>query len=782
MKTKLYLSPFLLLRTVLAASTFLAQPARAAVTEAWEQRYNGSNNSHFYPNAAAMDGSGNVVVTGRCYSSSGGGADYYTAKYAATDGTLLWEQRYNGPANGNDSANAVAVDANGNVVVTGYSVVIGSGKDYYTAKYAATDGALLWEKRSNGPGHDLDESLPAVALDGSGNVIVAGSSYNGTNYDYYTAKYAAADGALLWEKRYNGPGVSFNFDEAVAVAVDGNGNVAVTGWSHNGTNYDYYTAKYAAADGALLWEQRYDGPANGNDSANAMAVDASGNVVVTGTSDNGTNYDSYTAKYAATDGALVWEKHSYDFAFWVAVDGGGNVAVTGDSNNGTNSDYHTAKYAAADGALLWEKRYNGPANSHDYATAVAVDGVGNVVVTGYSMGIGGSEDFYTVKYAAADGALLWEKRYNGAANGIDGAVSLALGPNGMVVVTGYSAGNTGLDFATIVYRENLPSVFLDKVPDGPRLRFPGVAGSSYQVLRAPAVTGPWSTNAMFIAVANGLIEYIDTNAPPGSAFYRTATAPCTSYAVPRYPDYYTAKHSAASGSLLWEKRFHSLGLGNYGYALAVDGSGNAVVTGYAQSGDAFDYYTAKYAAADGALLWEKRYNGPVASDDRALAVALDANGNVVVTGFSVGSSTNKDYYTAKYAAATGALLWEQRYNGPGAGDDFVGGSHSLALGPSGMVAIAGSSARAAGVNVAVDYATVIYREKLPTVSLDRVPTGKRLRFPGVAGHTYHVLRAPALTGPWRTNATLNAITNGLIEYLDTNAPPGSAFYRTATAP
>src|SRR5262249_29117727 len=140
--------------------------------------------------------------------------------------------------------------------------------------------------------------------DGSGNVVVTGHSWNGTNYDYYTAKYAAADGALLWEKRYNGP---LNNDEhARAVAVDGSGNVVVTGVSDVFFSHycdlprgDYYTAKYGAADGALLWEQRYNGLADDRDVARSVVVDGSGNVVVTGISNNGApNYDSdyYTAK------------------------------------------------------------------------------------------------------------------------------------------------------------------------------------------------------------------------------------------------------------------------------------------------------------------------------------------------------------------------------------------------------------------------------------------------------------------------------------------------------
>jgi hypothetical protein len=210
------------------------------------------------------------------------------------------------------------------------------------------------------------------------------------------------------------------------VAVDGNGNVVLTGSFFIGVDpntfnslSEYYTAKYAAADGTLLWEQRYHGPANYDDQARAVAVDGSDNVVVTGGSGNGApNYDH---------------------------------------------DYYTARYAA-NGALLWEKRYHGPANADDFAQAVAVDGSGNVVVTGNSFNGNGNADYYTAKYAAADGALLWEKRYNGPGNGNDivgYSRSLALGPNGVVAVTGSSYGDSGADspdFATVAYRENQPPV------------------------------------------------------------------------------------------------------------------------------------------------------------------------------------------------------------------------------------------------------------------------------------------------------------------------------------
>jgi hypothetical protein len=129
--------------------------------------------------------------------------DYYVGRYAATDGALLWENRYSRPGNPYLTRSAVAADGSGNVVVTGTIVGSDSNEDIYTAKYAAADGALLWEKRYNGPRNGSDRAS-AMALDGSGNVVVTGTTVGSDRTDdFYTAKYAAADGVLLWEKRYN---------------------------------------------------------------------------------------------------------------------------------------------------------------------------------------------------------------------------------------------------------------------------------------------------------------------------------------------------------------------------------------------------------------------------------------------------------------------------------------------------------------------------------------------------------------------------------------------------
>jgi len=327
----------------------------------------------------------------------------------AQGGISLWTNRYD-----SGFAYAAAVDSSGNVFVTGAAV--GDNPDgfvdYATVAYSGT-GVPLWTNRYDGPGH-YDDYAYATAVDSNGNVFVTGESYGILSaQDYATIKYSSA-GVPMWTNRYDGP-VS-NVDSAYALAVDSNGNVIVTGRSMGDTNTyeDYLTIKYSNA-GVALWTNRYDGGANGSDFAYATAVDSNGNVFVTGDSYNDISPPDYaTIKYSSA-GVPLWTNRydggSDDYAYAMAVDSSGNVIVTGMSY-GNFQDYATIKYSSA-GVVLWINRYTGPGYHSDQPSAVAVDSSDNVFVTGYTYG--GTNTFYdyaTIKYSSV-GVPLWTNRYDG---------------------------------------------------------------------------------------------------------------------------------------------------------------------------------------------------------------------------------------------------------------------------------------------------------------------------------------------------------------------------------
>jgi len=363
----------------------------------WTNRYDGPISDDDIPAAIAVDANGNVFVTGTSLGFGNSRRDSATVKYSA-NGLPLWTNRYHGPANGSDYATALAVYTNGDVIVTGYSPGTGTAADYATIKYSSM-GIPLWTNRYNGPANSNDTPA-AVALDRDGNAFVAGSSSDGTNGDYLTIKYSPT-GLPLWINRFNGPGHKGDFVRDVA--VDASGNLLVTGEASDGTNSNYATIKYSP-DGIPLWTNYYGGPAGDWDAPVAIAVDSLGNVLVTGTSTrDGVNYDydCATIKYSGA-GVPLWtnryDADTGDGAYDLAIDASDSVIVTGSSGPfDYSSDYATIKYSAA-GVPLWAVRYTARENKFAWSVAVAIGPTGDVFVTG-NLSNGNESDFVTIKYA-----------------------------------------------------------------------------------------------------------------------------------------------------------------------------------------------------------------------------------------------------------------------------------------------------------------------------------------------------------------------------------------------
>ncbi|WP_243689515.1 hypothetical protein [Geotalea toluenoxydans] len=295
-------------------------------------------------------------------------------------------------------------------------------------------------------------------MDSLNNVYVGGTTQNASgNDDLVILKYSAGgpdpDGTPLWAVTYNGTAEGADQLYSLAAGIDG---LAVTGQSWNGTSYDLLTIKYGL-DGSNLWEKRYSSGAGYVCSGKQVKMDAGGNVIVSGTAANNLDLDIYTARYNGSTGSILWEK-TYNGAFndepnGLYVDNGGDVYVTGYTwtLSGTN-DFYTVRYASSNGAVVWQQNFDSGDGNTDVAiaTGIAVDEAGDVLVTGYTV-TGGNYDFQTIKYKRDNGNQLWHSSFNGTAGKNDRPAGLGFSPAGDVLVGGWSDNGTDLDYYLIKY-------------------------------------------------------------------------------------------------------------------------------------------------------------------------------------------------------------------------------------------------------------------------------------------------------------------------------------------
>jgi uncharacterized delta-60 repeat protein len=603
----------------------------ATGTQLWVKRYDGPGHASDKANAIALDSDGNIYVTGQSVGTNT--YDFATVKYQP-NGVQKWVARYNGPGNGYDVATAICADSGKGVYVTGYSLGSGTNYDFATIKYDPATGSQKWAARYNGPGN-LQDMPTAMVLDRSdGSVYVAGSSISaGGDPDYATVKYDA-NGNEVWVKRYGYSGTGADFPTAIAINGS-DGSICVTGKSQGGstTGYDFATIKYDKA-GTVLWTKRFCS-VNGFNEPIAMAVDSGGDAYIAGISWNSkSGFDWLTVKYD-TAGTLHWAKFgkgpglSPDEPSAIVLDAGGNVCIAGTwAGFGTGYDFATAKYDPA-GNLLWAKRFNGPKNSDDEAIAIAVDGGKNVYVTGISVGTGGNYDFATIKYDPA-GQPLWVKRYNGAANRDDVPSAIAVDADGNVYVTGESAtGDTTSRYVTIKYDTNGNQKW--------EAHYDGGSSNRPAALRVDSAKNVYVTGKSYTS--------------------------STGY------DYATIKYNSL-GAQVWVKRYNgTANKDDVPVGLALDSLGNVIVTGKSldASKTKTQYATVKYTNA-GVQKWAKLYGAPGPGDDEPAGIAVDSKGNVYVTGYAHWTAGLGDFTTIMYDT-NGAEIWVEHYNGPANGED-----------------------------------------------------------------------------------------------------------------
>ena len=369
---------------------------------------------------------------------------------------------------GFDEARGVAMDGSGGIYVTGWTDgdleynASSTGRDAWLARYDS-NGRQQWKYElgvlpdpenpvSLHAGYDVSNG--AMTADEEGNVYIVGHTYgnlgrnakNQGEADAWVAKYDRS-GHRQWIEQLG----SENWDEAQGVAVDGAGNIYITGHTQGSLNglhqgdADAWVAKYDH-EGNREWVKQLGTAAW--DEAKSIAVDNQGRIYLSGQTKGwlGDTYEGHVNDWKVGD-VDAWSVARYGdrSGFGGTYYGNGDawvaqlVEVDRFDANGTK--------IGSDGEVVW-KRLLGTAAA-DGSTGVAADDAGNVYLTGFTRGAlvkdahAGGSDVFVAKYNV-DGALQWKQQLG--STGDEVANGIALHPEGEKTAI-YLTGVTDGDFA-----------------------------------------------------------------------------------------------------------------------------------------------------------------------------------------------------------------------------------------------------------------------------------------------------------------------------------------------
>lgn len=447
---------------VLVALVLLAGAALAETAiQRWATRINGTANDADIPYSTVTDALGNVICGGLVRNSTTS-ADFHVAKFDAATGAALWSYtkngvRSDGSTNSFDSVRCVALAPDGFIYAAG--IVIAAARpqifeDWYLVKLNPVTGEKVWDRAWGSTGSD---NIQDMTVDNEGNVLLVGYLQGGVGS--YKIIKVRGDGTDVWTRSlYTLQGTTQDYNiTGQRVVTDSAGDVMICGTNSYYSPRRFWATKLTGDTGARVWE--WAGGRESNGLVGGMAVDGDGHAVLSAASYNAsTNDDLLVVKINGSSGAEMWQ-NIYDHgvggnerAAGVAVSPEGHVIAVGSSQETYDPNFGTGYYRMVTrkihgqtGAALWTQRYAGELES--LGRFVAVTPYGEVLAAGF----GGAARL--IKYAGADGAVIWETAYQGTSpNSGDSIQSinfkgLALGPGGSAAFGVYSDG----DWAAVVF-------------------------------------------------------------------------------------------------------------------------------------------------------------------------------------------------------------------------------------------------------------------------------------------------------------------------------------------
>jgi len=378
----------------------------------------GSNDAGAY--SVAIQSDGRIVAAGWNYN---GIYDNFVVVRYNTDGTLDNNFGTGGKVitdlSNPTEAYSLVIQSDGKIVIAG-AEEIGANYDFVVLRYN-TNGTPDPGFGANGVvttdinGHE--DKIFSVALQGK-KIVAAGISFNGSNYDFALARYDT-NGTL--DNTFGTGGkvitsISSSDDKANSLVVQPNGNIVVAGSSWNGTNYDFTVVRYNM-NGTLDNSFGTNGIktvdiASSDDYAYSVKLQGDGKIVAVGTTAAGNgdfvvirfNADGTLDSNFGTGGKLTTDFNGTDDeAYTLVIQGDGKIVVAGLTHiTGVNLDFAVARYNSGgtlDNTFGTGGKVTTPVGTaNDWATSMALQSDGKIVVAGYVDDGAGTDDIAIVRY------------------------------------------------------------------------------------------------------------------------------------------------------------------------------------------------------------------------------------------------------------------------------------------------------------------------------------------------------------------------------------------------
>ncbi|MGO8714932.1 MAG: delta-60 repeat domain-containing protein [Smithella sp.] len=376
-------------------------------------------------------------------------------------------------------AYALGIQSDGRILAAGYSSN-GSNYDFALVRYN-TNGSLDTTFGTGGtvttPIGSGNAIANALGIQSDGNIVATGSSYNGSNYDITLVRYKT-NGSL--DTTFGTGGIVTtpigSYDAyAYALAIQSDGRIVVSGYSSNGSNYDFALVRYNT-DGSLDTTFGTGGivitpMGSGYDIAYALAIQSDGRILAAGNSYNGSNYNFALVRYNTngsldttfgTGGIVTTPIGTGDSeALALGIQSNGNILAAGKSFNGSHYDFTLVRYST-NGSLDTTFGTSGivttPIGNYDsYAIALGIQSDGNILAAGKSPD-GSNNDFALVRYNT-NGSLDTTFGTGGivttpVGNGADYANALVIQSDGNILAAGKSLNGSHYDFTLVRYNTN----------------------------------------------------------------------------------------------------------------------------------------------------------------------------------------------------------------------------------------------------------------------------------------------------------------------------------------